>query len=495
MSTYRRTCEALSQMEPSLDLYAEFPVSMLKLAGAPPLPPAPPSAQKADPFSATKRDIPADHKFDPKALKPMSRMLWAMAVSLGHALTAYRQFTRLKSVTVSPDGLVGGRGYVMSVKDVRAKLYEACEALSAISDTIHDEINAPHWKPKLGELEKQDLEEVEKFVGEAEGIMGDPEGEAEEDLEEVENKKTWSPSRFQEDAENGASKMPSGGDSATTPSQGPQPASAFRPDLKKQASSYSYNRTGNSSVSPNELPGPRVDHLDRAEDGRGPFDSYNDDEALTEDDWGEQQGVGSDYAYHTPWENNLSEKSATGFGEYAESAVPGDPDTRTEGYDFGIGYAEGNDAHGQGAGGYGVGNPSSGGRGVYGPRADLPSDPAGATRDRENSDSNPSVDVSLNNRNKFAVDVLPNDDLPPVARSDYFQGPKGNDFNGVIHADSEMPGDSTTAPYDNDRDTMDTGYKHEQGDEPYVKWDDSTHNMRIDPTYQRGPVQGPYVKQ
>ena len=128
-----------------------------------------------------KRDIPKEYPYDPKALKPLAKMLWAMSVSLGHAMTAHRQFTKLKSSTVSPDGLIGGRGYVMSVKDVRKALYDACEAISAVSDTIHDEINAPHWKPKLAQLEKEDAESVEHLVGDAERILDDPEGEIDED--------------------------------------------------------------------------------------------------------------------------------------------------------------------------------------------------------------------------------------------------------------------------------------------------------------------------
>lgn len=491
MGARDKTLEALERLDPPLYLHAEVPVGILKLAGQfPPPVPSPASPfKKDDPFSAAKRNIPSDHRFDPKALKPMSKMLWAMSVSLGHALQAYRQFTRLKSITVSPDGLVGGRGYVMSVKDVRSKLYEACEALSAISDTIHDEINAPHWKPRLGELEKKDLQEIDKFVGEAEEILGDPEAEAEEEMEEVEDKKKWSPSRFQEDAEK-ASKLPQGGDAQATPEQGPHPARTSRPEMKRQASAYSYDRTGNSSVSPFELPGPRVDHLDRAEEGRGPMDSYNQDEPSGRDDeW--MRNRSDEYDYPSSWDNNLSERQA--FGEVGESAVPGDT-TPTEGYDFGIGRGGGNDAHGQGAGGYGEANPSSGDKGVFGPHADLPNDPGGQTRDREHSDSTPAIDVGLNGRDRFATGELPNDGEKPVARSDYFAGPKGNQFDGVI-GESSMPGDNTGNPYDSDRDTMDTGYRHEQGDVPYVKWDDSTHNMRPDMNYQRGPVQGPYVKQ
>lgn len=137
-----------------------------------------------------KRNIPKDHPYDPRALKPLSRMLWAMSVSLGHALTAYRQFTRIKSSTISPDGQLGGRGYVMGVKEVRDKLHDACEALSAISDTIHDEINAPHWEPKMGLLNPSDAQDVKKFLQESQQILNDPEAEAEEDMDAIEDAAT-----------------------------------------------------------------------------------------------------------------------------------------------------------------------------------------------------------------------------------------------------------------------------------------------------------------
>jgi hypothetical protein len=58
---------------------------------------------------------------------------------------------------------------------------------------------------------------------------------------------------------------------------------------------------------------------------------------------------------------------------------------------------------------------------------------------------------------------------------------------------SELPGDGSGSSYNFDRDLPNTGYKYER-DQPYVKWDDNTHNMRVDPLYQRDPTQGPYVK-
>ncbi len=450
---------------------------------------------KREVAAPNQRKIPANHAFDPKALKPLVKMLWATSVALGHTLTAHRQFSRLKSVAFSPDGMVGGRGYVMGVKDVRAKLYEASEHLSTICDAIYDEINGEHWKPKLAKLEGRDVAEVNRLLADATDYLEDPEGEAEEDMEEVEETPdsepaNWAPDRYrnEEDSSKG-SKIPRGGGPAT--SQGPQPARQDRPALTKQASArYSYDRRANSSVPVDSLPGPRVNHLDRAEP-RGPFGSYNREESLpTGDQWSRNEGAGNDYDYPSEWDNNLSGKSA-------KSNLPDSNTDRTptEGFDFGIGRGNGDDAHGQGAGGYGEANPSSGGRGVYGPRSGLPYDPGGKMRGDE-SDSTAVTERATSGMGMpvLAGSTLPLDVLSPVARSDYYAGPKGNDFNGVV-AESGLPGDGGAGGYNHSKAPgPNLGYKYEQPDVPYVKYDYNTPQMRPDWTHQRPPIQGPYKK-
>ncbi len=459
------------------------------------------------PGAPQKRNIPKDHPFDPKSLKPLVQTLWSLSVSLGHVLTAHRQFSRLKSVSFSPDGMVGGRGYVMSIKDVRKILHEASEGISTICDTLFDEINAPHWKPKLGDLEKND-EDFVKLLEDAKGYMDDPEGEAEEDREEVEDRPTPK-ERFEKD-EGPGSKMPNGGD-AGNESQGPNPARQDRPQMKQKEASvldlgfanitwdtaqlelprrYSYDRRADSSVSPDELGGPRVRHL-------GPGEEVEQEMPVKEP---------REYDYTSEWENDLSGRTA--LEPVAESGLPNDADTRTEGYDFGLGYGNGNDAHGQGAGGYE--NPDPSGKGVYGPRAELPGTPAprgdSNTEVIEQSTSGMGVpggskSSSWLHRMKAAGYIgeakLPNDGTDPVARSDYYAGPKGNDFDGnARYSESGLPGDDFGGGTTNvERSLPNTGYTGEQTTQPYVKWDSDTRNMRPDTTYQRGPVEGPYVKQ
>jgi hypothetical protein len=93
-----------------------------------------------------------------------------------------------------------------------------------------------------------------------------------------------------------------------------------------------------------------------------------------------------------------------------------------------------------------------------------------------------------------AVAELPNDGEPPVARSDYYQGDKGSNLVNSVRGDSELPGEPTNN-YEFSKDVHPgLGYRYEQGNQPYIKWDSETHNMRPDPVYQR-EVEGPYVKQ
>ena len=63
----------------------------------------------------------------------------------------------------------------------------AVEALSAITDTLYDEMRAPHWNPALeGTSGNREREEVQSILTDAEEVKKDPEGwaEKEEDTEE-----------------------------------------------------------------------------------------------------------------------------------------------------------------------------------------------------------------------------------------------------------------------------------------------------------------------
>lgn len=125
-----------------------------------------------------QREIIPSYKFDPKKLKALAQTLRSTSMAMGHALSAYNHFTRIKSSGVSPDGMLGGKGYILKVKDMRSMYMNAVEALSSLSDTLYDEVHADHWSGAT-------TTEVEQLIDDAEAIRQDPEGYAEAEEQEM----------------------------------------------------------------------------------------------------------------------------------------------------------------------------------------------------------------------------------------------------------------------------------------------------------------------
>lgn len=85
-------------------------------------------------------------EWDPEVHRNLSKILWAAERSHNYAMAALRLFSKMPSSKFSPDGLLGGVGYIQQVKEMREGLGKAAEVLSAFCDTIDDEVNAEHWK-------------------------------------------------------------------------------------------------------------------------------------------------------------------------------------------------------------------------------------------------------------------------------------------------------------------------------------------------------------
>lgn len=135
----------------------------------------------------SKREIVPGYRFDQNNIKPLVRCLRSTAMALGHALSAHNEFSKLKSRLISPDGNLGGRGYIQKIPDMR-KLYMNCtEALSSLMDTLHDEIYAPHWAGEAKELsDPRERRRVREILQDVDQIRKDPAGWAvqeEADLE------------------------------------------------------------------------------------------------------------------------------------------------------------------------------------------------------------------------------------------------------------------------------------------------------------------------
>jgi hypothetical protein len=144
----------------------------------------------------SERDITDDFVFNPRYLKPIAEVLRSSLMALGHATSAHSRFVKIKSRNISPDGNLGGKGYIQKIPDMRRQLMNCVEVLSSITDTLHDEMSAPHWLPGKDVLDPRDREEVKEIVEEVQEIRQDPEGWAqEEEEEESSSKKTASAGR------------------------------------------------------------------------------------------------------------------------------------------------------------------------------------------------------------------------------------------------------------------------------------------------------------
>lgn len=484
------------------------------------------NANPTPPGGPNKRNIPPDHSFDPKMLKPMSKALFAASTALGHALTAYRQLNRLKSATVSPDGLLGGRGYVMSVRNMRQKLFEACEGLSAIADTLYDEIGAPHWKPKLAMLDENDQEDVGRFVEESEELLDNPEGEAYEEIEKIEQANDKKPKKNKkkdaEDEDEGASGMPQGGEAEEDQAKPVKTASMLDRVAERWA----------SSVLPDDGGVPRMEHRGPGT-GDGPEGSWNEGEPSVADAWGDE--TAHEYDYPSDWENDFSKAGGVvdrnsltrAAAAFAESIMPDESqdDTDTEAWDFGIGYG----ARGQGAGGYANPSDEDGRHGVWGPQSGLPGAPA-----QSSGDTTPVTEEALNDRRaaftsveeaeawmeskaaehgsmlKFQLSdeyreaypgiaaLYKGSKLPgggPPARADYYDGPKDNLVQSTAEAwaESVLPEDEDAAvtdyPYTN---MPDTAYVHEDHMTDYVRWDSTMRDTGPEDQQGRVDDEGPF---
>lgn len=133
----------------------------------------------------TDREIQDDFKYSHKNLKPLSETLRASLLSMGHALSAHATFSRIKSAQISPDGALGGKGYIQKIPDMRRQLMNVCEALSSLTDTLYDEIKAPHWDPVVKSQGKRERDDVKNIMEDVNAIRSDPEGYAEKEEAEL----------------------------------------------------------------------------------------------------------------------------------------------------------------------------------------------------------------------------------------------------------------------------------------------------------------------
>ena len=145
----------------------------------------------------SERFIGDDFNYSPKNMKPLVKVLRSSLAALGHVLSAYNTFAKVKSARVSPDGNLGGKGYIQKIPDIRKQYMNVIEALSSITDTLYDETNAPHWAAVSRQEDPETRKEVKELIEEAEQIRENPQEWAEEEMEEEFGNDEKAPPRLQ----------------------------------------------------------------------------------------------------------------------------------------------------------------------------------------------------------------------------------------------------------------------------------------------------------
>ena len=109
-------------------------------------------------------------EYDPSKATVLKKALHNTNVSLGTLLAAMKDLALLRGSEITPDGMLGGRGFIMPFKDIKGKINSAINDLSDITDTIADELTNPKWglTPDEKKKVKREKEEIEEKVEEIE---------------------------------------------------------------------------------------------------------------------------------------------------------------------------------------------------------------------------------------------------------------------------------------------------------------------------------------
>lgn len=142
-----------------------------------------------NPPGSSERNIDPSYEFKERHLEPLARVLRSTLMALGHMQTARTTMTKIKSQRVSPDGNLGGKGYVLPIKDIRKQFSNVDEALSAIADCLDDEIKATHWRPEVHDSggDPRARDQVKEIMDDVEDIKENPEEWAEKEEAEMDD--------------------------------------------------------------------------------------------------------------------------------------------------------------------------------------------------------------------------------------------------------------------------------------------------------------------
>jgi hypothetical protein len=114
-----------------------------------------------------------NYPFKEKGVRSVAKTYKNLADSFLCLSKAMNSFNSCKSSEISPDGKLGGKGYIQPIKAIRSSMAECINIMSDLLDTFHDEVNSPYWKKTTVEenpIVKEILEQASDAIDEAEEL-------------------------------------------------------------------------------------------------------------------------------------------------------------------------------------------------------------------------------------------------------------------------------------------------------------------------------------
>lgn len=107
-------------------------------------------------------------EYDKSKANVLKKALHNLNVSLGTLISAMKDLALIRGSDLTPDGQLGGRGFIMSFRDIKAAVNEAVNNISDVTDTLADELTNPKWGLTKTEVKKvkQEKKNVEDKVEE-----------------------------------------------------------------------------------------------------------------------------------------------------------------------------------------------------------------------------------------------------------------------------------------------------------------------------------------
>jgi hypothetical protein len=118
--------------------------------------------------ASLRREIPEDFTYNPKKLKHLKHILHNVSIALGTLTSALNEFSRVKSPEISPDGKLGGIGYVIPVNEIKQAINTSVHSLSNVADCIADELTNPRWNAEKDSEVKELIKEKDDAVDKVE---------------------------------------------------------------------------------------------------------------------------------------------------------------------------------------------------------------------------------------------------------------------------------------------------------------------------------------